>query len=59
MISSRSRISICAFAAGPGNCSVLRYGIRMGNCGQDRDSQSASFRTSSEEKHHFFGSPGM
>ncbi len=58
MISSRNCISMWAFAAGPGICSVLRYGIRMGNYGQNRDSRPASFRSSGEEKHHFFGSPG-
>ena len=59
MISSSSRIAIGSFAASAAVCVIRRDGIRTSNSMRNRDYRAASYGKADEEKHHFYGSPGV
>ncbi len=59
MISSSSCIAIWSFMASADVCVIRRDGIRMSNRMRNRGYRAASCGKADEEKHHFYGSPGV
>jgi hypothetical protein len=59
MISSDSCIATGSFTASADTCVIRRNGMRVSDPMRSRDGRAASYGKASEEKQHFYGSPGV